>query len=69
MSVLLEKSLSIFNLNKSEVCWQACGLGLKIEVSVEVESEKRWNSLMSGFPKIVLSTSLEACPITIISAL
>ena len=68
MSFLAEKSLSVFDQNRREAYWQACGLGSKIEVSVEVESKKRWNSLMSDFPSMVLSTSLEACPIAIISA-
>ena len=58
----------MFDLNMREACWQVCGDGLKMEVSAAVESEKRWNSLMSCFPSIVSCTSLEACAITIISA-
>ena len=46
----------------------ACGLGLKIDFSAAVESEKIRNSVMSGFPSIISRMSLEACVNAIISA-
>ena len=53
---------------RNDACCAACGDGSKMLVSAAVESEKMWNSLMSGVPSIVSRTSLDACDNAIISA-
>ena len=48
-------------LKRCDACCIACSEGSKMLVSADVESEKTWNSLISGFPSMVSRISLEVC--------
>ena len=67
MSLRLVKRLNMFCRKTKDACCAGCGAGEKMLLSPEVESEKTRNSLMSGFPSMVLWISLEACDSAIIS--